>query len=138
MAQRDAAGYFVGDFFFFETSGISYGACDDVGHDEPRVLAIGNPSSREDGDGALWSSGGSSNICSIGVLYCKVQGIQAVALLRKVVPSYADGLCSLCYWLLVGWFVFGSINFSDCGLFLFSYSDRLQKWAQDKGNSKAE
>ena len=46
----------MGDFSFFETSSISYGTGDDVGHDEARVLAVGKPVGRVDADGAFRSS----------------------------------------------------------------------------------
>lgn len=45
-------------------------------------------------------------------------------------------LCVIGYWS--GGLSLTALAFPIVVYFFFSYSDRLQKWAQDKGNSKAE
>ena len=54
----------MGDFAFFEATSVSYGAGDDVGHDEPGVLAVGDASLGHDGDCSLWRFDGA--VVSLG------------------------------------------------------------------------
>lgn len=54
----------MGAFAFFEASSISYGAGDDVGHDELRVLAVGDSALGKNGDCSLWGLDGA--VVSLG------------------------------------------------------------------------